>query len=138
MPDGRTLQQFLTEVEEVFAKVLEDRENLLPADLHDAFLEAWPEVRSRISRTRHDLTTIASVEERLPEAGLTGKQLDLKLAGFGRALESLRRKWGRKLLKPVLKWANILLGSLAAVLPGAELIKEYKESLENAAEEMEE
>jgi hypothetical protein len=43
------------------------------------------------------------------------------------------RRWSG-LFKRALKVANVILGSLAKVLPGAEVIMEYKESVESGAE----
>ena len=137
MPKPNDLHQFLQEFLQLLERVLQDKENLLPADLHRAFDEAWPEVRSRIRSTQSDLRTIGRLKEDLPDAGLAGRQLHLKLEGFGRALEALKGGWSRKLLKRVLKWADVILGSLASVLPGSEFVKEYKEALEAALEKKE-
>ena len=35
-------------------------------------------------------------------------------------------------LRSVLGWANIILGSLAGIVPGGDAIKEYKEAVERA------
>lgn len=40
----------------------------------------------------------------------------------------------RRLLKPVLKTADVILGSLAKAIPVVEIIKEYKDSVESGVE----
>jgi hypothetical protein len=77
------------------------------------------------------------IEEELTAFGLTGPPLKLKLEGFYGALQRMAGRWTWKRLKPVLKWANVLLGSLAqtATLGLVDPVRELKESGEAAAEE---
>ena len=135
--DRTNLQKFLNEVEELLQGVLDRRAELLPQDLHDYFLNAWQQVRISFSRARQSLSNV--VESRLEEIGLTGSQLALKLFGFRRLLPLLGPGvWRVRVLKRILNWANIILGSLGAVLPPVELAKEYKDAIERAIDEAEE
>ena len=66
--------------------------------------------------------------------GLSGSGREVKIGGFRRALARvLRRMPGRRGVKKVFDWGNIILGSLGAV-PGvglvADPIRELKESIE--------
>jgi hypothetical protein len=36
----------------------------------------------------------------------------------------------------VLKWGDVILGSLAGIIPGGDAVKEFKESVEAGAEDM--
>jgi hypothetical protein len=50
--------------------------------------------------------------------------------------ETRPKSWHGRLLRRfrvVLKWGNLLLGSIGAVIPAAEVIKEFKEGVEGAA-----
>jgi hypothetical protein len=77
-------------------------------------------------------------EEGLAAVGLVGAPREMKVNGFQRSLQRLREMLGRwtwKDIKPVLRWANVILGSLAKAIVRADAIKEFKESWEAAAEE---
>jgi hypothetical protein len=77
-------------------------------------------------------------EAALREAGLAYPQLPVKTRGFRRALVEFAerpRKWAAR---RVLKWGNILLGSLAKAFPPAGIVKELKEALEVDLEAREE
>lgn len=66
----------------------------------------------------------------LDRAGLFGESLYLKFDGFNEAWHDFLENGPVPRLKQLLKWINIILGSLASVIPSAEAIKEYKEALE--------
>ena len=134
---AQDLRQFLKEVEELIDHSLEQRATLIPRDLQSPFVDAWPDAKESLRTMRRELLTIYNIDERLTRAGLTGPQLALKLIGFQRALAALHDNWERRPLWRTLGWANIILGSLASVLPGGEAIKEYKEALERAVGESE-
>ena len=87
------------------------------------------------------------VEETLSDGelvirGLTGGQLRLKVTGFRRAVDRFRSAATDRLKKGFfrrgLRWANIILGSLGGVFVAAELIKEFKESIEASVDDREE
>ena len=139
MPDDLSdLVAFLQALEsQVFIPLLEQGRSLLRDDLAYPAIDAWPSVQRSLASLRNTLTDAQTrldspVRRALEEIGLTGIQLQLKLQGFfgaiGRRVGRLSRRW----LREVLAWANVILGSLARVLPAAEVVKEYKECLEVA------
>lgn len=139
MSDQTDLRDFLNETEALLTEIIDRRAEFIPEELQPYFVEAWPEVRASISTAKDDLFTRVVVSDRLPSAGLTGKQLALKLFAFRRSVDALKLGgWSRRLLKRVLDWLNTILGSLASVLPGVDAIKEFKEAIENALDEKEE
>lgn len=139
MSDQTDLRDFLDETEALLTEIIDRRSEFIPGELQPYFVDAWPEVRASISTAKGDLFTRSVVADRLPSAGLSGKQLALKLVAFRRSVDALKLGgWSRRLLKRVLGWLNIILGSLASVLPGVDAIKEFKEAIENALDEKEE
>jgi hypothetical protein len=54
-----------------------------------------------------------------------------KIGGFRQALDRFRNWPTRKSLSRVFRWANMLLESLAEVVPGAATLKELKQYAEN-------
>lgn len=73
--------------------------------------------------------------------GLLGPSLTLKLSLGRRVAERAFEPAKRPLtgitgqaLRPLLKWINSLLGSLARALPALDLVKEYKEGVELVVE----
>ena len=67
----------------------------------------------------------------LTDAGLIGDNRARKTGRFKAALDRFRSWPTRKTLGRVFRWANMLLDSLAAVLPQAEALKELKKFAEN-------
>jgi hypothetical protein len=66
---------------------------------------------------------------------LTGSQLDFKLTGFRRLRERFRSFGSRHVFRRALRWADVILGSLAGVVGAAEPIKEFKEGVEAAIDD---
>lgn len=101
--------------------------------------DAWPEAEADLENL------IAATGElnmdQLRRLGLAGVQLEMKLSGLEsaatRAAEEISgRRWrpARKWFIRFAGWLNSLLGSLLKEVPGAgEILKEFKEHLENAA-----
>lgn len=136
MPSDRErLQSFLHEVHTLLKDVVLTRDSYFREPMRPLFRAAWAEVEPVFNtldfELRHE-SPDAQIEGKLEAAGLTGAQLDLKLAGFERALENWRTNGHTPaLLGKVLNWINTLLKSLISVLPGGEALKEFKESIEN-------
>jgi hypothetical protein len=80
---------------------------------------------------------IAALDQRLDSAGLSGADLELKLHGYDRAHAIFVQSPSRRLLKSVLRWANVLLGSLVSALGAGEALKELKEAVEAGVEDRE-
>ena len=147
----RLLREFLHQMETMLAVVAEHPRSIIPGRHHENLKAAWGEVRPKFSQAIEALRMPAA-SNRLPDlqnAGLTGAQLVFKLSIFQHARGELfeygmpkegqqrkRRWWERWLdrLKPALKAANVILGSLAKVMPVVEAIKEFKESVESGIE----
>lgn len=136
--DKRALKNALTELETVLVEVADPNQHLLSSDLGARAQKAWPEVQAALGQVRQGLDGGTKIDTHLIDAGLTGDMLDLKLHGFQQALAAWRSSIAvarTRLLRRVLRWANIFLGSLASFLPPAEVVKEYKEALEAGVDE---
>jgi hypothetical protein len=75
-------------------------------------------------------------EHELAGRGLRGPEFQAKVQGFQRFRALFWRDRQPRWLKKVLKWGDIILGSLAAAIPGGDAIKEFKETVEAGAEDM--
>jgi hypothetical protein len=99
------------------------------------FRDAFGEVRPALAKLRAELSR---KPEGFPDAGLAGRQLELKLARVASSYDALqvisgctgRRAKKRSLLGQFLEWADLVLGSVGIAVPPAEIIKEYKEVIE--------
>jgi hypothetical protein len=80
---------------------------------------------------------IDAIDVQLRRSGLEGPALDLKLSGYNRALERFRLSPARRALRSVMRWANVLLGSIVAAIGAGEALKELKESIEAGVEDQE-
>lgn len=69
-------------------------------------------------------------DDELDQAGLSGPELDFKLAGLGAARAAGRTAPTRRPLRRWLKWIDVILGSLLAVTGIGEGVKELKEGVE--------
>jgi hypothetical protein len=140
----KSLSELLSDAEALIGLLLDTYRLLLPEELHQPILVAWPRNRKRFALVRAILDQpTPSLEKGLEEVGLSGDDLALKVAGYGRARRELDMAvaipkpprglgW---LFQRVLAWLNIVLGSLSTVIPGAEAIKEFKDSIENGIED---
>ena len=130
---------------------LAEVDGIVAADVRPGLERLW----SDASESRHELDrelesvergTNSEAEARLIAAGLTGASLEFKLAMFGRRREEFdgERATGgflsrriRALFKSLLRWADVILGSLVAAIPGGEAYKKAKEAVEAAVEDAE-
>jgi hypothetical protein len=147
----RLLRQFLRQVEKILADLSENPRPAIPGRFHESMNAAWSVVRPKFNIAIEKLQMIPAndIITPLDECGLLGPQLVFKLSIFQHARDKLmdhgtpkegqqkKRRWWMRwldLFKPTLKAADVILGSLAKVLPVVEAIKEYKESLESGVE----
>lgn len=150
----RRLREFLRQLEELLAELTEHPAVLIPGRHHDPMKAAWVSVRPKFPMLVKQLETTAAsnVIPALKTAGLLGDELIFKLSIFDHARDELRdslasrteapregllkRGWRAlgKLWKRALEAGDVILGSLASVLPPAEAIKEYKEAAESGLE----
>jgi hypothetical protein len=146
--DRIALDTFLQEMYFLFEEVAVGR--WVDPELRDLYTTAWVdggrfflEARSRLLPEQMGLPPNLSgpvgeeLDPALEEAGLTGVHLQLKIRGYELARDRYRANPSRRLLLRLFKWANVVLGSLAGLVGGAEAIKEMKESLEAGVEEEE-
>ena len=77
-------------------------------------------------------------DDELDRAGLSGPELDFKLAGLDAARRAARDNSAPRWLKRWLKWIDVILGSLLAATGIGESIKEIKEGVEAELEPYEE
>jgi len=137
--EARTqLTGFLDELKQLIDEIPK-HPDWTPYQLKEALEEARKSLDHDFERARQGLAQAgaATLDRQLSDAGLTKPQLDLKLSGFGRAVRRFRDAGGKVLFRRALRWANVILGSLAGIVPGVEAIKEYKESIEAATEDTE-
>jgi hypothetical protein len=115
----------------------------IPAELRQAFIRVLPLVSLRLANAASELegieTTDSHLRRRLDDAGLVGDALSLKrdiwerttAASFATAATGF---FGR-MLRPLLKLINSILGRFVSVFPALELVKEYKDSVEFVIED---
>lgn len=134
--DRKELILFLDELHELMELAILKHSSLLPKELVVHFHEVWKDSQTSFAELRHSLEHVDAAQ--LNRVGLTGSHLRLKAAGFRRARgkkpNDTAEGW-RKWLLRLLKWANVILGSLSKLLDQADVIKEMKEALENGLEE---
>ena len=165
VPEAERLAKFVANLRRLFIHCEDRQSELFGPHFQQASLEMWPTLRQRTYDLENELTRLQMEERpKLIAAGLAGSELDVKLNGFylwyqafnisvvspERVITARPSRWwkfGRadnaaehslKWLAPLkyaLKWANITLGSLAAVLPVAEPLKELKEVVERGIED---
>jgi len=129
--DQERLQTFIDRVEAILGEIITERNALIRPEMRPLFTAAWAEVRDQVPRVRAAVGSLS--DDQLRTLGLSGAQLNLKLEGFRRADEALEfglGGWTDDIVKKVLEWINILLGSILGGVPIAEALKELKESLE--------
>jgi len=147
----RLLREFLRQLKAILADLAEYPRPAIPGRHHETMKAAWSEVQPKFTAASNELRPPQSTNHisKLKEVGLMGPQLTFKLSIFQHARDELldhgtpkdgqqkkRRWWKRfcRLFKPALKAADVILGSLAGVIPVVEAIKEYKESVESGVE----
>jgi hypothetical protein len=138
--DRRALANFLSEVQVLLGDTVADPSTWFPTELHEPLQSAWEELKPSFDLAGRYLAEPPDanlLEAELAHVGLTGGQLLLKRTGWERARDAFRERFTRRALRRALGWANIILGSLAGIIPGGDAIKEYKEVVEQAVEEAE-
>lgn len=138
--DIKRLSKLLEEVKELFQNMVDSRWLLLREELRKPVFDAWSEVQLIFDDLQKEFDTPSrdlreSLRERLGQAGLLGKQLDLKETAIELSWKDFKQ-WGTvKLLKKVLDLINSFLESLFKALPGGHAIKEFKDFFELGIEE---
>jgi hypothetical protein len=134
--DRNLLKDFLDGVRTVLDSAVDARSVLCRQKLRDPIRDAWIDVRLLIENAQGQLNQAShKLNAALGEAGLSGAQLVLKMTGFQAAFDRFVQRGTLNLLGKVLKWINSILQSLLSAIPGAEGIKEFKDSLESEIED---
>src|SRR5262249_19103576 len=130
----RDVPAFVEEVRKLFDNmVCSWSQVLFPQKYRQAIKDAWDQAKGWINAFLPAWQKVP--QQKKSDAGLHGKQLDLKLAGLSGAWDRFVKKGTVRLLKKLLSWINTILGSIASVVPGGEALKELKDALEKLIEE---
>lgn len=132
------IADFLSEFQRVIPEALDSQSSWFQEALRQPLQDAWDELDPSFAmadRYTREPPDARLFEAQLAHVGLTGAQLRLKVGAFRGALGTWRQDLSKKGLQSLLGWANIILGSLAGIVPGAEAIKEYKEAFEQTVED---
>lgn len=144
VPTDLSLEDFLDSLESLLRQLVRGQPfHVMPVQLDHLIELSWNEIQGSFDKVRAWLTDStkrrrATAHRALEKVGLTGVQLAMKLLGFFSAIDRLAKHTAMKVnqfvrhVRECLRWANIVLGSLAAVCIAAEPIKEFKEVLEAA------
>ena len=148
----RLLREFLRQLKLLLHDAVENHGLAIPGRHHE---NVWRivvtierEFDSAIAALRPPKAGVNQYLSALKGVGLTGPQLEFKISIFNHAYGELmdagippkdakpkRQRWWRRLFRPVLKAADVILGSLAkAGIPGIEIVKEFKETIEAGTE----
>jgi hypothetical protein len=134
------LAAFLRELQSILPTARADHPEWFASDLLEPLSDAWDEVVPSFEmaiRYLEEPPDANLLDAQLAHVGLGGKQAAVKLKGFADSALDLVNEGTKKAFGRVLGWGNILLGTLASVIPGAEAIKEMKEVHEQAAKDAE-
>jgi hypothetical protein len=138
--DRRDLRQFVVEMRALLSAVVEGRhgEAELPRAPED-LVRAWARLTERgVFDQAIEALRDPAVEEGLQREGLVREERELKTRRFRLALARWHVSGRIGFLKRVLKWGNLLLGSLAKVIPVLGGVKEFKEAGEAVLDEVSE
>jgi hypothetical protein len=144
--DRQRLANFSRSAFGLLATVVQDQREWLPEELWEEYQRSLGDAERSLGQILTvllqqqspdfpDNPPIEFVEIRLTQAGLIGASLDLKLRGYDRARRRFTASPGRRALRIVLRWINVLLGSIVWALGTGELLKEFKEAIEAGVED---
>jgi hypothetical protein len=132
--DRRELIRILQRLRATLAELVESPE-YLPEGLRRSYAVAWAELEERghIEQAIVGLRGPA-VDDLLAVHGLVGPQRVAKSTSVREAVRERQRRRGWGPLKALLNYLNSILGSLTAVFPWLNTVKEFKEITEASAE----
>ena len=137
--DLARLNEVLNKIEIILNRVVQARHILFRESLREQINAAWEDLESENGifglRGRARVTRTVLLEPSLvSNAGLSGAHLSMKYQGILESYEYLDKKGGTRRLKRFFKWAKIVVGSLATIVPGlkelAEILNEYLEGVD--------
>lgn len=144
--DREQLAAFVRDVADVLKRIT-NGELVSISTYHRAHMrDAWAEFseHATVNHIVDQLTGNNAVpDEALRSVGLLGSQLAFKLHGFNRwknklddiADNILNAISAESIVRKLLRWANILLKSLASAIPGADPLVEMKDAYEAAMDD---
>ncbi|NEW37900.1 hypothetical protein GV794_12000 [Nocardia cyriacigeorgica] len=137
--DREFLVQFLNATSDDLSMIFDVGGRDMPGVIVESLWPAWHAVQQRDDIGR----LIAAVnsgdyDERLDGAGLSGAELAFKRAGWSNARGAGRAAPAPGPLKRWLRWIDVILGSLIAVIGAGEGLKELKEGFEAELDDIEE
>ena len=103
---------------------------LFPSKVRTLVRKAWQELKPSITHIRGQLASAARGPHSLVTSGLTGSQLDLKLAVLTDTWRRFRAQGQVKLLASLVGVLKTIIESLAMSIPFAEALKEFLEFIE--------
>jgi hypothetical protein len=129
-PALKDLPEFLDAIWALLRKIIFEWDELMIAqERRQVMKEAFNELDNKFHAIKLGLVDFDT--KKFADAGLDGKQLEMKLSKGRNLWRSFWKRGGRKWLGRVLTWSNKLLESLATVLPGGHAIKELKDACED-------
>jgi hypothetical protein len=138
LTDIEKLDRIIEMIENVLTEVVQARELLFNYRLRSDVKSSWDEVSSRMEQIPGLLREHHSD---LEAAGLTGSNLNLKYEGLFESYRRLNRNGGTRGLRRCLRWAKIVIGSVATIVPGlkelTEILNEYMEAIDMGIEDSE-
>ena len=136
--DKQDLLWVLNEVRQLLARTVELLgTDYLPADLIDQYRAAWRDVDSLFEDVLDDVRG-DTYDDDLRKHGLIGPNMELKRKGFAGAVRRFFVRPSRWALRRAFGWADVVLESLAAAIPPAALITEFKGAVEQGLADAEE
>ena len=133
--DTRKLGDIMGMIKNVLSVVVDARDILFRHSLRSHVLSAWGDLEPAFERWE---TGRFASPIRLRQAGLTGSSLNLKYQGIFESYEKLNQQGGTSRVRQFLKWAKIIVGTLAMIVPYLkdliEMLKEYMEGIDVALE----
>lgn len=138
--DRETLKFFLSQLRTLLDGLARDPHDLFPPEFRPLVAAAWDEL---VAEERFEDVNKAiddhEYQRGMIDHGLQGAQLDFKVAVFGQFLEVVRKHEEKRLLKrerlersvpKALEAANVTIDSVAAFVPPAAAISEFKRAVE--------
>ncbi|HZD69849.1 MAG TPA: hypothetical protein VFA45_13360 [Actinomycetes bacterium] len=136
------LRRILRDLREQLEQITHAPGEMLRDDLRSPAEAAFQEVAAAFNRADEalgdeslDQPTEPGGPTPLESAGLSGASLQFKSRGVRGALARWVRDRTPGALRRFLGWNNVILGSLATIIPPMEPIKEFKESVERAVDD---
>jgi hypothetical protein len=135
--ESEMLLSFLDNISEDLEVIVTRWDFLIYKDLRDQARSAWYELKKSevTANVKQQLLRLDENDLKVMELikiGLWGKQLEWKIFSYiyfrNRFLDDHGQIW--KKCKQMLKWADVILGTLTVAFPPLELLKEFKEGIE--------